>query len=144
MYLKWIIFNFHANIFRVDEETVICALFHDVGEVITPSCHGEIGLSKVSKLYEKCYPKWLIICLAEKIYWSEEISERQIVNQVEKKILQSWVLYCIIYFLMNTSHLPHKINSLTRKWALRHFYISYFYQSCHWLLPTLPLTKTNF
>ena len=26
-----------------DEETVVCGLFHDVGEIITPSCHGEIG-----------------------------------------------------------------------------------------------------
>ena len=25
-------------------ETVVCALFHDVGEVMNPVCHGEIGL----------------------------------------------------------------------------------------------------
>ncbi len=29
-----------------DEETIICALFHDVGEVITPACHGEVGKKK--------------------------------------------------------------------------------------------------
>ena len=26
-----------------DAETVVCALFHDVGEVMSPVCHGEIG-----------------------------------------------------------------------------------------------------
>ncbi len=26
-----------------DEETIICALFHDVGELLTPACHGEVG-----------------------------------------------------------------------------------------------------
>lgn len=26
-----------------DEETVVCALFHDVGEVLTPANHGEVG-----------------------------------------------------------------------------------------------------
>ena len=26
-----------------DDETVICALFHDVGEFLAPACHGEIG-----------------------------------------------------------------------------------------------------
>ena len=27
-----------------DTETVVCALFHDVGEVMSPVCHGEIGI----------------------------------------------------------------------------------------------------
>ena len=27
-----------------DDETVICGLFHDVGEFLAPSCHGEIGM----------------------------------------------------------------------------------------------------
>merc|ERR1711868_189519 len=26
-----------------DTETVVCALFHDVGELLSPACHGEIG-----------------------------------------------------------------------------------------------------
>ena len=26
-----------------DTETVVCALFHDVGELLSPVCHGEIG-----------------------------------------------------------------------------------------------------
>ena len=26
-----------------DEELVICALLHDIGELMTPICHGEIG-----------------------------------------------------------------------------------------------------
>merc|ERR1719323_1012153 len=28
-----------------DTETVVCALFHDVGELLTPVCHGEIAAS---------------------------------------------------------------------------------------------------
>jgi len=28
-----------------DDETVICALFHDVGELWTPACHGEVAAS---------------------------------------------------------------------------------------------------
>ena len=26
-----------------DAETVVCALMHDVGEVLAPPCHGEVG-----------------------------------------------------------------------------------------------------
>lgn len=26
-----------------DIEVVVCGLLHDVGEVITPACHGEVG-----------------------------------------------------------------------------------------------------
>jgi len=26
-----------------DEETVVCALFHDIGEIMAPICHGEVG-----------------------------------------------------------------------------------------------------
>ena len=26
-----------------DTELVVCALFHDVGELLSPVCHGEIG-----------------------------------------------------------------------------------------------------
>ena len=32
--------NFRAG---EDAETVVCALFHDVGELLSPVCHGEIG-----------------------------------------------------------------------------------------------------
>ncbi len=28
------------------EEKAICALMHDVGEVIAPACHGEVGNNK--------------------------------------------------------------------------------------------------
>merc|ERR1712130_533890 len=28
-----------------DAETVVCALFHDVGELLSPACHGEIAAS---------------------------------------------------------------------------------------------------
>jgi predicted HD phosphohydrolase len=28
-----------------DEETIVCALLHDIGELITPICHGEIAAS---------------------------------------------------------------------------------------------------
>lgn len=27
-----------------DEETVVCALLHDIGEVMAPICHGEVGI----------------------------------------------------------------------------------------------------
>ena len=35
------------DVFRdgADTETVVCALFHDVGEVMSPVCHGEIGIN---------------------------------------------------------------------------------------------------
>ena len=35
----------HSVICRAgeDTETVVCALFHDVGELLSPVCHGEIG-----------------------------------------------------------------------------------------------------
>lgn len=26
-----------------DEETAVCALLHDIGEVLAPACHGEVG-----------------------------------------------------------------------------------------------------
>ena len=26
-----------------DEETVVCALLHDIGELLAPICHGEVG-----------------------------------------------------------------------------------------------------
>ena len=26
-----------------DEETVVCGLVHDIGEVLVPACHGEVG-----------------------------------------------------------------------------------------------------
>merc|ERR1711874_710248 len=28
-----------------DKETIVCALFHDVGELLSPRCHGEIAAS---------------------------------------------------------------------------------------------------
>merc|ERR1711862_138494 len=36
-----------ARAFRAgeDTETVVCALFHDVGELLSPACHGEIAAS---------------------------------------------------------------------------------------------------
>ena len=36
--------NFRAG---EDAETVVCALFHDVGELLSPVCHGEIGESGI-------------------------------------------------------------------------------------------------
>ena len=29
-----------------DEETVVCALLHDIGELLAPICHGEVGLKR--------------------------------------------------------------------------------------------------
>ena len=31
-----------------DDETVICGLLHDIGELMVPICHGEVGKSKLS------------------------------------------------------------------------------------------------
>ena len=28
-----------------DEEIVVCGLFHDIGELLAPICHGEVGES---------------------------------------------------------------------------------------------------
>ena len=28
-----------------DEELVVCGLFHDIGELLAPICHGEVGMS---------------------------------------------------------------------------------------------------
>lgn len=49
-----------------DEETVICALFHDVGELVSPSCHGEIGKNVQSVL------KWRIIIVIL-TFWQLEV-----------------------------------------------------------------------
>ena len=32
-----------------DDETVICGLLHDIGELMVPICHGEVGKSKLSQ-----------------------------------------------------------------------------------------------
>ena len=41
--IKEVLLEFRAYRDGADEETVICALFHDVAEVMTPACHGEVG-----------------------------------------------------------------------------------------------------
>ena len=42
-----------------DTETVVCALFHDVGELLSPRCHGEIAASLLRPyISEKNY--WIL------------------------------------------------------------------------------------
>ena len=42
-----------------DTETIVCALFHDVGELLSPRCHGEIAASLLRPyISEKNY--WIL------------------------------------------------------------------------------------
>ena len=34
-----------------DEETAVCALLHDIGEVLAPACHGEVGKTYLESHY---------------------------------------------------------------------------------------------
>jgi predicted HD phosphohydrolase len=34
-----------------DEELVVCGLFHDIGELLAPICHGEVGEFNCIVLY---------------------------------------------------------------------------------------------
>lgn len=34
-----------------DEELVVCGLFHDIGELLAPICHGEVGEFNFIALY---------------------------------------------------------------------------------------------
>lgn len=42
-----------------DAETVVCALFHDIGEIITPACHGEIAAS-ILRPYISAQNYWVL------------------------------------------------------------------------------------